>query len=54
MLPSVCVGNVAQLAVDLLISSLEMRKVATIWHVGGQFNRFIDLHIFSDYYFQLF
>lgn len=32
--PSVCVGNAAQLAVDLLISTLEMRKVATVWHVS--------------------
>lgn len=32
--PSVCVGNAAQLAVDLLISTLEMKKVATIWHVS--------------------
>ncbi|XP_031621256.1 proteasome assembly chaperone 2 [Contarinia nasturtii] len=32
--PSVCVGNVAQLAVDFLISTLEMKKVATVWHTA--------------------
>lgn len=32
--PSVCVGNAAQLAVDLIISTLEMRKIANIWHVS--------------------
>jgi len=30
--PSVCVGNVAQLAVDLMISTLELKKVASLWH----------------------
>lgn len=35
LLPSVCVGNAAQLAVDLIISTLEMRKVATVWHVSS-------------------
>lgn len=34
LFPSVCVGNAAQLAVDLIISTLEMRRVATIWHVS--------------------
>lgn len=32
--PSVCVGNVAQLSVDLIISTLELRKVASVWHVS--------------------
>lgn len=34
LFPSVCVGNAAQLAVDLLISTLEMKKIASIWHVS--------------------
>lgn len=32
ILPSVGVGNVAQLTTDLLIASLKMEKVATCWH----------------------
>lgn len=32
LLPSIGVGNVAQLSIDLLISTLQMEKVATIWH----------------------
>ena len=32
IIPSVGVGNVAQLSSDLLISTLKMEKVATIWH----------------------
>ncbi|XP_037041191.1 proteasome assembly chaperone 2 [Bradysia coprophila] len=32
LLPSIGVGNVAQLSVDLLISTLQMEKVATVWH----------------------
>lgn len=32
--PSVCVGNVAQLAADLIISTLELKKIATAWHVS--------------------
>lgn len=32
VIPSVSVGNVGQLAVDLLITSLNMKKVGTIWH----------------------
>lgn len=32
LFPSVGVGNVAQLSVDLLISTLQMEKVATVWH----------------------
>lgn len=35
--PSVCVGNVAQLTVDLIISTLELKKVASIWHVSQVF-----------------
>lgn len=31
ILPSVSVGNVGQLATDLLISTLSMRKVGTLW-----------------------
>lgn len=31
-MPSIGVGNVAQLTVDLLISTLQMDKVATVWH----------------------
>lgn len=31
IIPSVAVGNVAQLSCDLLISSLQMEKIATIW-----------------------
>lgn len=34
ILPSVCVGNVAQLTADLLISTLQMKKVGTFWHVS--------------------
>lgn len=37
IIPSVCVGNVAQLTVDLIISSLELKKVASIWHVSRDF-----------------
>lgn len=32
LLPSIGVGNVAQLSVDLLISTLQLEKVATVWH----------------------
>ncbi|KAJ6634740.1 Proteasome assembly chaperone 2 [Pseudolycoriella hygida] len=32
LLPSIGVGNVAQLSIDLLISSLKMEKIATVWH----------------------
>lgn len=32
ILPSVGVGNVAQLTTDLLIATLKMEKVATCWH----------------------
>ncbi len=32
MLPSTGVGNVAQLTVDLLISTLQLEKVANVWH----------------------
>lgn len=32
ILPSLGVGNVAQLSVDLLIATLQMDKVATVWH----------------------
>ncbi|RZC42711.1 calcineurin-binding protein cabin-1, partial [Asbolus verrucosus] len=32
LLPTVSVGNVPQLAIDLLITSLDFKKVATIWH----------------------
>lgn len=34
IIPSVCVGNVAQLSIDLIISSLQMIKAATVWHVS--------------------
>lgn len=34
ILPSVCVGNVSQLTVDVIISTLEMQKVGAIWHVS--------------------
>lgn len=34
ILPSVGVGNVAQLTTDLLIATLKMEKVATCWHRG--------------------
>lgn len=60
VLPSVCVGNIAQLAVDLLISTLEMKKVATIWHVSTFIHNFqlfstepySKLHVFSRQSFQ--
>lgn len=32
IIPSVCVGNVSQLTIDLLITSLNFKKAATIWH----------------------
>ncbi|XP_018325838.1 proteasome assembly chaperone 2 [Agrilus planipennis] len=32
IIPSVSVGNVGQLTVDLLLASLKMEKVAIIWH----------------------
>ncbi|XP_055548960.1 proteasome assembly chaperone 2 [Wyeomyia smithii] len=32
IVPSVSVGNVAQLAVDLLIETLKMRKIGLLWH----------------------
>ncbi|XP_975420.2 proteasome assembly chaperone 2 [Tribolium castaneum] len=32
LIPSVSVGNVPQLTIDLLITSLNFKKVATIWH----------------------
>lgn len=32
IIPSVSVGNVGQLTVDLLITSLNLKKVGTIWH----------------------
>lgn len=32
VLPSLGVGNVAQLAADLLISTLRLRKAAVVWH----------------------
>ncbi|GAB0086109.1 Proteasome assembly chaperone 2 [Sergentomyia squamirostris] len=32
IIPSVCVGNVAQLSVDLIIETLKMKKVGIIWH----------------------
>lgn len=31
LIPSVCVGNVGQLTTDLLISTLSMKKVGTLW-----------------------
>lgn len=34
LLPSVCVGNIAQLTADLIISTLQMKKVCTFWHVS--------------------
>lgn len=34
VIPSVSVGNVGQLAVDLLITTFNLKKVATIWHPG--------------------
>jgi len=32
LFPSLGVGNVAQLSIDLLISTLQMEKIATVWH----------------------
>lgn len=32
LIPSVGVGNVAQLSADLLISTLDMELIATVWH----------------------
>lgn len=32
VIPSVGVGNVAQLAADLLISTLSMERIGTVWH----------------------
>uniref|UniRef100_A0A1L8DSH2 Proteasome assembly chaperone 2 n=1 Tax=Nyssomyia neivai TaxID=330878 RepID=A0A1L8DSH2_9DIPT len=32
ILPSVCVGNVAQLSVDLIVETLKMQKVGILWH----------------------
>lgn len=49
LFPSVCVGNVAQLSVDLLISSLQMKRVATIWHVRTHL--FTSLSIFDSIQF---
>ncbi|CRL04837.1 CLUMA_CG017890, isoform A [Clunio marinus] len=34
LLPSVCVGNVAQLSTDLFIESLKMEKYALLWNEG--------------------
>lgn len=34
IIPSVAVGNVAQLTVDLLITTYNLKKVATIWHLA--------------------
>jgi proteasome assembly chaperone 2 len=34
LIPSVCVGNVAQLATDLLIETLQMEKVGCFWSVS--------------------
>ncbi|ENN78399.1 hypothetical protein HUJ04_003995 [Dendroctonus ponderosae] len=34
VVPSVSVGNVPQLTVDLLVMSLKMENVATLWHPG--------------------
>ncbi|XP_055715305.1 proteasome assembly chaperone 2 [Phlebotomus papatasi] len=32
VIPSVCVGNVAQLAADLIVETLKMQKVGILWH----------------------
>ncbi|XP_059621756.1 proteasome assembly chaperone 2 [Phlebotomus argentipes] len=32
IIPSVCVGNVAQLSVDLIVETLKMQKVGLCWH----------------------
>lgn len=37
LFPSVCVGNAAQLAIDLLIATQQMKKCATVWHVCDSF-----------------
>lgn len=50
LFPSVCVGNAAQLTVDLIIATLEMQKVATIWHVSliNSFYQIVFIHITMD------
>uniref|UniRef100_A0A7G3AU98 Proteasome assembly chaperone 2 n=1 Tax=Lutzomyia longipalpis TaxID=7200 RepID=A0A7G3AU98_LUTLO len=32
IIPSVCVGNVAQLSADLIVETLKMQKVGILWH----------------------
>lgn len=34
IIPSISVGNVGQLTVDLIITTYNLKKVATIWHPG--------------------
>lgn len=34
LLPSIAVGNVAQLAIDLLIATIEMKRIGSGWHSG--------------------
>lgn len=34
IIPTVSVGNVPQLTIDLLVTSLNLKKVATLWHPG--------------------
>ncbi|XP_066254293.1 proteasome assembly chaperone 2 [Euwallacea similis] len=34
LIPSISVGNVPQLTIDLLITTLKLKNVATLWHPG--------------------
>ncbi|XP_050295527.1 proteasome assembly chaperone 2 [Anthonomus grandis grandis] len=34
VIPSISVGNVPQLSVDLMIKNFEMEKIGTVWHPG--------------------
>ena len=48
-IPSISVGNVGQLAIDLLISSLDMQKAGILYHAAiiGYIGNVVTLHLIN-------